>query len=691
VSGRWRLLVLVLAAALSVPSAARAATLPEPQISNLRIEGATGPWSASNSFKLRWNLDPAAGGGVVGVSHRLLGVAHEPEPRVVDEAPALAEMSHQFNVPVTPRSNRPAPGIYTAEVWARTAEHRGPSAFATLRFDDVPPGPAQPWLDATWFRTDVAPLLRIAHPAEPWPISGIRGYAVSVRRDGPAPPCAGPSLCSVEETDLAAGIDDDEIVLGPLPEGIYVASVVAVSNAGVRSAEARTALVGVDGTRPELSLDGVGAGWSNRPVRVRARATDPLSGMTAAGPTGPRTTIGVDGETPTVAQGEEAVAIVAGSGIHTVLAGARDAAGNARGDDITSPPLTGVVRIDEDPPAVAFTRAADPTDPELLEAVVDDALSGPAAGGSIGVRPRGSDQAFSPLPTRSVDGRLSARWDSDSYPPGGYEFLATGFDAAGNAASSTRRANGAPMALANPVKVPSAVRFGFGGRSLVWHRCVRRGEGRSCRREVIEPFGRRPPTRVVPYGRGVQLGGRVVSAAGESLAGVGVELVETFDPGATATTRITHLRTGADGTFFARLAPGPSRRVEARFGGSHLLTRSSSRSLRLGVQALVRFRASTSRAVVGGRPVVFRGRILRSEATIPSYGRPVQLQFRLPGMAWTEFRTVQTDAAGRFEYPYSFSDDDSRGVRFLFRAYAPPQPGWPYEPATSRPLAVTGS
>ena len=51
---------------------------------------------------------------------------------------------------------------------------------------------------------------------------------------------------------------------------------------------------------------------------------------------------------------------------------------------------------------------------------------------------------------------------------------------------------------------------------------------------------------------------------------------------------------------------------------------------------------------------------------------------------------MQTDAHGHFRYPYAFSDDDSRGVRFQFRAFAPAQAGWPYEPAASRPVAVTG-
>jgi hypothetical protein len=59
-------------------------------------------------------------------------------------------------------------------------------------------------------------------------------------------------------------------------------------------------------------------------------------------------------------------------------------------------------------------------------------------------------------------------------------------------------------------------------------------------------------------------------------------------------------------------------------------------------------------------------------------------------MPWTEFRTVQSDAFGRFRYPYSFSDDDSAGVRFLFRASVPATGNWPFAPATSRPVAVTG-
>lgn len=143
-----------------------------------------------------------------------------------------------------------------------------------------------------------------------------------------------------------------------------------------------------------------------------------------------------------------------------------------------------------------------------------------------------------------------------------------------------------------------------------------------------------------------------------------------------------------DGAFLAHLAP--NRHVEANFAGNRTLTPADSSPLRLAVLAAVRLHASAATASLGGAPVVFSGEIGHFETAIPSADRPVELQFRLPGAPWSEFWTVQTDAHGHFRYAYSFHDDDSRGVRFQFRAYAPSQPNWPCEPAASRPVAVTG-
>lgn len=246
------------------------------------------------------------------------------------------------------------------------------------------------------------------------------------------------------------------------------------------------------------------------------------------------------------------------------------------------------------------------------------------------------------------------------------------------------------MVLSNPVKTPVEIEAGFGGRRLVWQHCSRDAAGRRCHRETIGPFDGRPATRTVPAGHGIGFGGRLASASGTALAGLPVQIVETFGPGADAAQRISTVHTEADGSFLTRLAPGPDRQVEAVFGGNRLLTRASAGRVRLNALADVRLRASAPTARIGGAPVVFSGRVGDLGAKIPPGGRPVELQFRLPGSAWSEFRTVQTNARGRFRYLYAFSDDDSRDIRFQFRAYAPAQDGWPYEPAASKPVFVLG-
>jgi hypothetical protein len=465
--------------------------------------------------------------------------------------------------------------------------------------------------------------------------------------------------------------------------------VLAVSGSGIRSESVGTTVLRVDGTRPETTLAGVPRGWSKGPVLLTARATDPLSGMAPTGPNGPLTAIAVDGRVPTIAFGDSVTANVTGAGVHQVSFFARDAAGNE--GDGGSAAGRALVRLDEGAPRVAFARLQDRAEPERIEATVTDPVSGPAPDrGLIELRQAGTRQRFIPIPTMIAENRLIAHWDSDAFADGSYEFRATGYDAAGNSATTDQRAGGGRMLLANPVKEPVAIEAGFGGRRLSWHRCVHTGEGRRCHAEVIESFSDRPGKRSIPYGRATQFAGRLASASGSPLGGYPVDVVETFDDGADQARRTTTVHTAPDGTFVARLADGPDRQVEASFAGNRLLTRAGSEQVRLEVLSGVSLLASSPRATIGGAPVVFHGRVGDLGASIPAAGRPVQLQFRLPGRPWAEFRTVQSDRRGRFRYAYSFSDDDSRGIRFQFRAFVPAQDGWPYEPGTSRPVAVTG-
>jgi hypothetical protein len=614
---------------------------------DLRVAGGEDAWHAENDFRLDWDRPGVA---VTAVNYRVRD-AHGDVVVPAVRLPWDTAQIEDIHVP-------PEPGVYTAELWLEgNGSTSGPEVSATLRFDDVRPGAARPLAPAGWAPASRAVLLRIEGPSGPPPISGIRGYAVSVGPTGEAAPCSTPGWCSPAETDLRGG--GDTISLGFLPEGTSVVHALAVSGSGMSSGRVESAIVRVDGTRPDLALAGVPSGWARGPVRVTATATDALSGMAAGGAEGPYTAVAVDGGVPRVEYGDSSTLTVSGEGIHRVSSFARDAAANSSERSRT----TAVVRIDEGGPEIAFARSQDRRDPERIEATATDALSGVEPGrGSIAVRPAGSRRAWVPLPTAVAAGALSARWSSDSFPPGTYEFRATAYDMAGNAGVTDRRADGARMVLSNPLKARTAIAAGFGGRR----------------------------TRTVPYGHGIAFGGRLSAAPGTRLGGLPIEIVESFDTGADSTRRTTVVQTAADGTFLTRLAAGPNRRVEVVFAGTRTLSRASGGSVRLQALAGLRMRASSTTARVGGAPVVFQGRLGDQGAPIPPGGRPVELQFRLPGRQWSEFRTVQTDAQGRFRYPYSFSDDDSRGIRFQFRAYAPAQNDWPYEPAASRPVFVTG-
>jgi hypothetical protein len=622
---------------------------------DLQVDGGEENWHPSRMFALSWSNPP----GVAAAHYRLLGSGGE--VLIGDtRLPWAANAIDHLSVPA-------APGAYTAEVWLEDANGaQGPPGSAKLRFDDSRPGTVKPLPFPAWIGRSGFPLtVRLTHPSGPLPISGIRGYAVSTDTSPTGSPCAG-ATCSAIETNLQGGIAADSLPIAELPEGINYVHAVAISGSGTSSAAPGTAILRVDKTEPLTRIEGVPAGWSGEPVTLTAEASDDASGMVMTGSGGgPFTAIQVDGGAPTIASGASVSTIVIASGVHTVSYYARDASGNvadgATGNGRTNrPPETTTVRIDREPPRLAFAAAPNARDPELIEARAEDRYSGLDPGrGSIAVRRLGAGERFVALPTQVAAGTLRARWDSSAYPAGEYEFRATAYDAAGNGTTSLERADGTAMRLSGPLKVPVRLLI-RGGRK-----------------------------RTVRYGRGTWFAGRALTARRTPLAGATVRVSERFSGGEPAD-RVSMVRTEEDGRFGIRLAPGPSREVLATVAPSATTRGASSEPLALTVHSRVVLRVSARVAKVGGPPLVFRGKVASGGATMPADGKVVQLQFRLPGLPWSEFRSVRTDPSGRFRYAYRFSDDDSRGAHFQFRAYAPAQAGWPFEPAGSLPVTVTG-
>lgn len=655
----WGAALLALCAGLGVLALPAAAAPPRP--ADLSVVGGEG-WHAENLFSLTWSA-PAAS---------------EPSPaavhyRVSEAAGAIVREGRRnwFEARIGPLEAGRAPGAYTAEIWFEDATGaQGPAASVPLRFDDTRPSgvslaPVPSWVG----RADLPLRVRLGHPAEPLPLSGIRGYTATVDANPRGSPCATPDRCSVPETTLSGGIGDAELAVAEPPEGASYLHVAAVSGAGIAS-PASHAVLHVDTVDPLTRIAGVPPGWTNRGVRLEAIAGDSASGMEASGD-GPRpfTAIRVDDGAPVIGFGDTAAASVIAEGAHRIAYYARDAAGNV--DDGATvggvrdrAPREAWVRIDRTPPRAAFPNSQDPRDPELIRTQIADPLSGAdPSRGWIGVRRAGSGDPYERLPAAPpADGELRARWDSDGVPPGDYEFAALAYDTAGNSTLTTTRADGSPMVLANPLKTTTKLSGAF----------------------------RRSLRRTVRYARRVRVHGRLIAGVHTPLAGAPVRVIERFGPGAHPGIRESTVQTDPAGRFSFRTPRGPSRTIELVYPGSRTLTRSGARTLRLRVRGRVRLRASSRSAVVGGRPLAFRGRVVAAPGTIPEKGMPVRLQFRLGRSPWSAFRTIQTDSRGRFRYSYRFSDDDSRGARFQFRAYLPADENWPYAPAGSRPVLVTG-
>ncbi|HXR61369.1 MAG TPA: hypothetical protein VN732_08590, partial [Solirubrobacterales bacterium] len=356
------MIAITLAFAAAVPSTAGATDF---QISNLHVVGAAG-WRPEPVFVLEWDRSPPPPASPSALLYRI----YDSTGRLVQATVRNREAERRITIKAPE-----APDAYKAELWLEDAEGQmGPPAQVTLRFDDAVPSAPVPSGPPGWLAAQQVAILDVGLSPAPLPVSGIRGYAVSIDSGGGSFPCAEPDRCTAAETDMSGGAEDDTIALGALAEGTSYARVVAVSGSGVASPAAGVP-IRVDATAPELSLLGLPeGGWSRGPLQLTAIAADRLSGMAAAGAAGPFTAIALDGSPPNVEHGDRASVSVAGTGIHHVTYFARDAAGNVNDGQLRgAAPLSAAVGIDEEPPRVAFAPAQDRAEPERIEAVVDDA------------------------------------------------------------------------------------------------------------------------------------------------------------------------------------------------------------------------------------------------------------------------------------------------------------------------------
>jgi hypothetical protein len=238
------------------------------------------------------------------------------------------------------------------------------------------------------------------------------------------------------------------------------------------------------------------------------------------------------------------------------------------------------------------------------------------------------------------------------------------------------------------VKLPAQVR-----RIKVVHchpRVIRRrvrvhGHWREVRAVVLPHTVLRSTERVRP-GSAATVSGWLGTVAGNALGGQTVRVLAAPDNGMKRFTQVALATTSANGSWTARIPPGPSRLVVAAYGGAPTVEPALSASARVVVPASVSLRIRPRRTHWGGR-IKIAGRL--RGGFIPAAGELVVLWIGWPGGS-AEIGHLYTRSNGTFASRYTFLRGNGTETYRLWAATAR-ESAYPFAPGRSRrePVRVT--
>lgn len=489
----------------------------------------------------------------------------------------------------------------------------------------------------------------------------------------------------------------------------------AVNAAGVPSSPTET--LAVDNTPVTLALstpnDPDTNVWVHHPVTVDASV--------GVGPSG------VGGISCDVDGRAEAYpgsgVVLNGTSNHSVSCGAWNNAYDVNGAVASSPTETVSVKIDETPPSIAFEPQA-PSNPTALTVDTSDGQSG-VASGEIEMRPA-SGGSWTPLATQ-FDGRhLLASFDDADLSAGGYVFQATSCDRAGNCASATKTlvlpvrtasvSDASFQVIKDPLRATVArkrVRVGWhwarvrrhgrvvrvkrGGhwktvRVVRWHeRCTRKrvkvGAHRWRReKECIKPRVVLKTRERVAFGNAVTVHGLLRTAQGAPIPGAAVQILAAPNNGLAQLSEVAVTTSAADGTWSVKLPAGPSRIIEAVYGGSPTILPSSGQAA-VTVPASVRVLRVWPRHVAWGHKVHIEVQL--SGGWLPADGALVRLRLGYGNAKTTYGIQEHVVGNGRFEVTNTFGSAPAFLVRrYWLQECTLPQGNYAYAPACGRRVFI---
>ena len=637
----------------------------------LAVEGGQG-WRRTNQFRVTWR-NPGSAAPIRVARYRICNAASSDcttGSRSANGISAISDLSV------------PAPGHYRLRVWledeAGNVNESNRSDEVSLRFDNVPPGEAEPVARNGWLNAGEATAydqqIRMRDGAVR-PISGIAGYSVTT--DGTDPDGT---------VETASGVHR----IAALAEGVTAVKARAISGSGVPSASVGVTQIRVDRTPPSAAaVDAPDSDrWLREPVSLGLVGTDQshLSGMTTAADhlpveDGAYLEYRLDGGEARRARGGKASVSFTEDGSHSVTFAAHDAAGNR------SPERAVSFRIDRTAPELVVFEEPEPASPRRVVVAASDRTSG-VASATIEMRRLHSDDPWIELPATRDGDRFVATVDDESVTRGVYQLRARVLDRAGNGSAGDRRRDGTSATIDTAsLREGSRLTAALVTQSTKKTKKVcpkkRRGKKRRCRTTTTQvPGGSLTSSMMVAFGKGAVARGTLEAENGSPLGAAVIDVYARSAAAGSEFERIDAVRTDLKGAFEHTVRAGTSREVQFRFEGDGR-HRSSEGAVTLRVPAAATIAAS-HRTRRNGESVTFRGK-LRSQP-IPPSGKVLDLQAFYRGK-WRTFATPRANPKGKWSYRYRFGATRGK-VPYRFRVLIRPESAYPYDVGLSRTVSV---
>lgn len=581
----------------------------------------------------------------------------------------------------------------------------GTGSDSDIGFDpDTPPKPggqSNGWINRADLASGIVQQWFITIPQGGSPICG---YAHSIT--------SGTTASDPGSTITLPGAPTFFAIPSNLAEGFHKLNLKSVNCAGNAAATFESFDENVDVTDPNGTIAGVQGGrWYKNGQSVQLSATDALSGMTASTSGDPedggylRYTL--DGGTPVLLAGGSGTIAVTGEGQRTLEFAPVDVAGNQ------AAPKRVTFGIDGGAPTTPGFNAQDPNRPTRLSIPVADAVSG-LDNATIEVRNQGggdwvtlntgvNDAAGNAIGGYPHSAILNARFPDTELPKGTYLVRVRGYDQAGNELVTSKLASGGDFIVENPmraatgasVKLFKALRECKKGKNgkmkCVIKKCTKKSKG-TCYKvrkgKVVLQGG--SATVTSEYNRGAIATGVLTDESGKALKNtdVTVSTVDKFKrPGENSnlTREVGTATTDANGIFAVRVPAGVNKTVKVSYDGSE--TRRSSLATATSLtKAKLKLKVSKSK-VRTGQTVTFSGKVTSWDASYPTGGKIVALQF-FAGKKWRPAVGVgHTDSKGNFKIKYKF-DGARVKAKIIFRVAAPSEDAWGHVYSVSKPKII---